>query len=126
MSQPRRVFRKVLKFLGGAIVLVVAALTVAHFVWKYSGSNQWELWRDTNVTPAYDKAGKALPGVAIYTLKTPGATRVQIKVVTRFHGTMDRTVAVLSDTSTEGCNNFLTGCTAGKIYKPFDEQSLSF
>ena len=126
MSQRRRVFRKVLKFLGGAIVLVAAVLTVAHFAWKYSGSNQWELWRDTNVTPAYDKTGKPLQGVAIYTLKKPGATRLQIKAVTRFHGTMDRVVAVLSDTSTEGCNNFLTGCTSEKIFKPFDEQSLNF
>lgn len=124
MSQPRKVFRSVVKYLGGALALVVVVLTVAHFAWKYSGSSQWELRRDTNVTPAYDDAGRALQGVAIYTLKKPGATRVQIKVVTRFHGTMDRVAAVMSDASSEGCNNFLTGCTSGKIYEPFNEQSL--
>ena len=113
MSQPRRVFRKVLKFLGYAIALVIAALAVAHFAWKYSGSSQWELWRDKK-------------GVAVYTLKKPGATRLQFKVVTQLHTTMDRIVATLADTSTEGCNNFITGCTSGKIIKPFDEQSLYY
>lgn len=126
MTQKRSVLRRIGKFLSYAVVLVAVILTAAHFVWKYSGSGQWELWRDTSVTPAYTKKGQRMLPVAIYTLKKPGATRVQIKVVTRFHGTMDRAVAVLSDTTTEGCNNFLSGCTAGKLFKPFDERSLNF
>jgi hypothetical protein len=113
MAQPRRVLRIIGKFLAYAVGLVIVILTIAHFAWKYSGSNEWKLWRDKK-------------GVAVYTLKKPGATRLQFKVVTRINTTMDRIVAALTDTSSEGCNNWIDGCTAGKIIKPFDEQSLNY
>ncbi|HEX6100287.1 MAG TPA: hypothetical protein VF432_28495, partial [Thermoanaerobaculia bacterium] len=54
--------------------LVVVVLTVAHFAWKYSGSNEWELWRDTHVTPAYNKKGVRLLPVKVYKKKVPGKT----------------------------------------------------
>jgi len=113
MSQPKRVFRKIGKFVAYAVAIVVATLTIAHFAWKYSGSNQWELWQDKD-------------GVAIYTLKVPGATRLQFKVITRIHTTLDRVVAVMTDTTTDGCRNFIRGCNSGRIFKPFDEQSLNY
>jgi hypothetical protein len=113
MTQPKRVLRRIGKFLGYTVALAVVVLATVHFAWKYSGSSQWELWRDKK-------------GVAIYTMKVPGATRLQFKVVTRLRTTMDRAVAGLTDTSTEGCQHFVTGCISGTVFKPFDEQSLSY
>ncbi len=113
MSQPRRVLRKIGKFMLYAAAIVVTTLTIAHFGWKYSGSNQWELWQDKD-------------GVAIYTLKVPGATRLQFKTVAQIRARLDSIVAVWTDTSQEGCRNFLPGCITGKIYKPFDEQTLNY
>jgi hypothetical protein len=113
MTQQRSVLRKIVKFLAYAVALVVVVLTIAHFAWKYSGSNQWELYLNKD-------------GVAVYTLKVPGATRLQFKVVSRIRARLDPIVAVWTDTTTEGCRNFLRGCTTGKIFKPFDEQTLNY
>lgn len=113
MAQAKRVLRIIGKFLAYTVALIAVILTIAHFAWKYSGSNEWELWRDKK-------------GVAIYTLKVPGATRLQFKIVTRLRTTMDRAVAGLTDTSTEGCRHFVTGCISGKIFKHFDEKDLSY
>lgn len=48
------------------VVTLTVALTIAHFAWKYSGSNEWELKKDEN-------------GVKVYTLKTPGSTLLKVK-----------------------------------------------
>jgi len=48
------------------VVALTVALTVAHFAWKYSGSNEWELVKDQE-------------GVKVYTLKTPGSTLLKVK-----------------------------------------------
>lgn len=110
MTQPRSVFRKIVKFLAYGAALVAVVLAVAHFAWKYSGSNQWELWRDKK-------------GVAVYTLKAPGTTRLRFKVVTRINTTLDRVVAAMTDTTTDGCQAMISGCTSGRIFKPWDPQS---
>jgi hypothetical protein len=96
-----------------AVASVVAVLTIAHFAWKYSGSNQWELWQNKN-------------GVAVYKLKVPGATRLQYKVVSRIHANLNSIAGAWTDTTTEGCRNFIRTCTVGRIYKPFDEQTLNY
>ncbi len=113
MTQPRRIFRKLVKFLAYGSAVVVVALAVAHFAWKYSGSNQWELWRDKK-------------GVAVYTLKAPGSTRLQFKVVTRINTTLDRVVAAMTDTTTDGCQAMIRGCTSGRIFKTFDPRGLHY
>ena len=56
-----RVLPKVLKVLSFGSALVLAILLVAHFAWKYSGSNKWELEINKN-------------GVQVYALKSPGFT----------------------------------------------------
>lgn len=113
MSQPRSLFRKVLKVLayGGALVVVI--LVIAHFAWKYSGSGQWKVIRDRK-------------GVRIYSLKEPGSTRLRFKVVTQIHAKLDAIVAAMTDTTTEGCRNFIEGCTSGTIFKPWDSQTLNY
>ncbi|MBV9496379.1 MAG: hypothetical protein JOZ54_19175 [Acidobacteria bacterium] len=113
MTQKKSVLRKIGKYFAFTAILAVVGLTTAHFVWKYSGSNQWELWQTKN-------------GVSVYTMKVPGATRLQFKVTSRIHAKLAPIVAVWTDTTTEGCRNFLRGCTVGQIFKPFDEQSLNY
>lgn len=126
MTQKRSVLLKIGKYLAYAVALVVVTLTIAHFAWKYSGSNQWELWKDTHVTPAYNKKGQRLLAAQVFTKKVPGETRLQFKVVSQIHGNLDAIVAGLSDMTTSGCRNFLDGCTAGKIYKNFDEKDRTY
>ena len=122
----KSVLRKIGKFLLYTAGLVVVALTIAHFAWKYSGSNEWVLWKDTNVTPAFDRKGQRMVGAQVYKKKVSGATRLQFKVVAQIHGNLDAIAAGMSDMTTPGCRNFLSGCTAGKIYKPFDEKDRTY
>lgn len=49
-----------------AVLWLAALLTVAHFVWKYSGSNTWTLVKEEG-------------GVRVWTLKAPGSTLLKIK-----------------------------------------------
>lgn len=109
----KRVLRIIGKVLLVVVLLAAVGLTIAHFAWKYSGSSQWELWRDKK-------------GVAIYTMKVPGATKLRFKVRTRIRTTMDRIVAGMTDTSTEGCQHFVTGCISGPVFKQFDEKELRY
>jgi len=113
MTQPKRVLRKIGKFLAYTVALVAVVLTIAHFAWKYSGTSEWKLWRDKK-------------GVAIYTMKVPGETKLQFKVVTRFKATLHQAVASMTDTSTEGCQHFVTGCISGKVFNDFDEKDLNY
>lgn len=62
-----RIVRKVI--VPGAAGLGLL-LTAAHFIWMYSGSNQWRLVRDEN-------------GIQIFTLKAPGSTLIKCKARTR-------------------------------------------
>lgn len=126
MTQKKSVLRKIGKFIAYAVALVVVALTVAHFGWKYSGSDEWELWKDTNVTPAYGKKGQRLVGAQVYKKKVPGATRLQFKVVSQIRADLHAIAAGMTDMTTEGCRNFLSGCTSGKIYKHFDEKDRTY
>jgi ribosome-associated toxin RatA of RatAB toxin-antitoxin module len=109
----KRVLRIIGKVLLVTVLLAAVGLTIAHFAWKYSGSSQWELHRDKK-------------GVAIYTMKVPGETKLRFKVITRIRTTMDRIVAGMTDTSTEGCQHFVTGCISGKVFKQFDEKELRY
>ena len=112
MTQPRRTSRKVEKALLFGSALVLAILVVAHFAWKYSGSNKWELIQEKN-------------GVKVYALKVPGATREQFKAVGRIKTTLNQVVATMTDTSADACKQFVPGCVGGQILKPWDSQSLN-
>jgi hypothetical protein len=122
----KSVLRKTGKFLLYAAGLAVVVLTTAHFAWKYSGSNEWELWKDTSLTPAFNKKGQRLLGAKVYKKKVPGSTRLQFKVVAEIQGNLDAIAAGMSDMTTPGCRNFLSGCTAGKIHKAFDEKDRTY
>lgn len=58
--------RRIRRGLLPTVAILATVAVVAHFAWKYSGSNQWELRRDEN-------------GVRVYTMKTPGSTLLKVK-----------------------------------------------
>jgi ribosome-associated toxin RatA of RatAB toxin-antitoxin module len=113
ITQPKRLLRKAVKVLSFGSVLVIAVLVVAHFAWKYSGSNKWELVLEQN-------------GVKVYALKSPGSTLKRFKAVARINTTLNRVVAAMTDTSTEACAAFVPGCTSGEISEPWNTHSLYY
>src|SRR5436853_6924 len=79
---------RIRKFLARAALILLAVVivggTVAHLVWKYSGSNQWE------------KIGQK-KGVTVYALKTPGSSIKKFKAVWTVHSKLSRFVMWASD-----------------------------
>ncbi|HEU4888430.1 MAG TPA: hypothetical protein VFV49_11115 [Thermoanaerobaculia bacterium] len=77
-----------LRRVGKYFLIVVAFLAVAavsaHFIWKYSGSSQWEPLRESG-------------GIKLYTLKAPGTTLNQIKGVTRVRSTLTDAMSLAQD-----------------------------
>jgi hypothetical protein len=77
-----------LRFLVRAVlILLVAAIVIsaaAHFAWKYSGSNQWEMVREGD-------------GVAVYAMKTPGSTIEKFKAVWKMRSRLSQFVMWASD-----------------------------
>jgi hypothetical protein len=112
-TRSRTVLNTVVKILSFGIAVVLVILVVAHFAWKYSGSNKWEL--------ALDK-----DGVKVYALKSPGSALKQFKAVTRIRTKLNSVVAAMTDTSSEACSEFVPGCTSGEILEPLTSQSQYF
>lgn len=71
----RRWLRKSLKILGIAGISVFFLYSLAGLIWRFSGSNQWELAGEKN-------------GVKVYTLKMPGSDILQVKGVMRYRSTL--------------------------------------
>lgn len=105
----RRVFSALA--IGWSIVLTIAV--VAHFAWKYSGSNRWE--------PVIDKNG-----VKIYTLKAPGSVVKRFRGVTHVKTTMSAAVAIMMQTDTKDCSDWFSGCTSVQAVQPWNPQDLSY
>jgi hypothetical protein len=106
-------FRKLFKFLGYTAVIVVVALAIAHFAWKYSGSNTWEKVFEKN-------------GVTVYALKEPGYTLKRFKAVTHVNTTLTRAVAAMASTDAEDCDEWAPGCKSEKAIQPFNAQDLTY
>ena len=79
---------RVKKFLLGAVLTLIAVAVVAHFAWKYSGSNQWR------------KAGERR-GVIVYAMKSPGSSVEKFKAVWKIHSRLPRFVMWASDLKTD-------------------------
>ncbi len=75
INKPRRWFRKSIKILGIASISVVFLYFFAGLIWRFSGSNQWELAAEKN-------------GAKVYTLKMPGSDILQVKGVMRYRSTL--------------------------------------
>lgn len=86
--------RKIGKIVFRGIVSLIVLLFVAQMMWRFSGSNQWEL--------ALEK-----DGIKVYSLKSPGSEVVQFKAVGRIHSTVSGIVAWMKDP--DACK--IQGCT---------------
>ena len=104
-----RLIKKIAKFVSlGALTLAVILL-IAHLAWKRSGSNQWELEIDKD-------------GVKVYSLKSPGSSLKQFKMVTRLKTTLNRAVASLTDNDLENCTDWFKNCVSVQPVVPWDPQ----
>jgi len=75
---------RIRKFLLRSVLALIVALTVAHFVWKNSGSSQWEKVGERN-------------GVTVYAMKTPGTPLKKFKAVWKIRSKVSRFVMWASD-----------------------------
>jgi len=105
IAKARKLTVRVFKVLLIVVVSLVALFLVAQFIWRYSGSNQWEFVHEKN-------------GVKIYTLKAPGVGRIQIKGVVQVRSTLSHIVRYNQDP--EICKN--TGCIESRMIDRVDDQ----
>lgn len=90
-------------------VSLVTLFFVASLIWKFSGSNQWELFQEKN-------------GVKVYSLKAPGLDVKQVKGVVRVHSTLAGIVKFMQDPDV--CNDI--GCYESKMIERVDDQLQYF
>lgn len=90
--------RKVLKAFGVFSVAALIVAVVAHFIWKSSGSNQWEL-------------DKEIDGVKVYSLKTPGSVLKKFKIEGVFRSKLAGIMKVMRDPNT--CDD--VGCVESYV-----------
>jgi hypothetical protein len=111
-TRPRRIFRRIFKVLGigGALLLFLAV--VAHYMWMYSGSNQWE--------PAIDKNG-----IKIYTLKAPGNLVKRLRGVTRVKTTMNAAVSAMMSTDLSDCKEWFPRCGRAETLHQASPQDMT-
>ena len=100
---------KIATFVSLGALTLVAILSIAHLAWKNSGSNTWELEIDKN-------------GVKVYSLKSPGSTLKQFKMVTRIKTTLNRAVASLVDTDLQKCKDWIKSCVSFQSVVPWNQQ----
>lgn len=89
----RRWLRRLKKTLLYTAISLIAFYFVGRLVWRFSGSNQWELYGDKN-------------GVKIYTLKQPGSDLRKFKSVFRIHAALGSLIKYMQDP--DACND--VGC----------------
>jgi hypothetical protein len=110
----RSKLRTAMKIVGKTMlwggVLAAALLTIAHLTWKYSGSGQWRLIRESN-------------GVKVYAMKSPGDTLEKFRAVGQIRVTTKQVELAMRDTSSEACADFVPGCNSGEILEAWTPQS---
>lgn len=112
-SRPVRVLKTIGKVLAYGAALIIAVLLIAHFAWKYSGSNKWELAIDG------DK-------VKIYTLKAPGNSFKDIKAVTRVKSRLSPIVAAMVSSSGEDCAAWAPSCKSLASIQPWNSNDMTY
>lgn len=101
----RKMLNKVGRILMKSIIFILLALFIAQFAWQMSGSNKWELEVDKN-------------GVKVYSLKSPGSSKILTKGIIDFESNLHGPVAFLQDHST--CQEF--GCKRAEVFYRGSEQ----
>ena len=82
--KPRTWGRKIAKILLSVGVALVVLFFVAQLIWRFSGSNQWELAMEKD-------------GIKVYSLKVPGEDLMQFRAIGRIHSTLPGIVAWMKD-----------------------------
>jgi hypothetical protein len=101
--------RRAFRVLGIGLAVVAVAIVAAHFIWKYSGSNEWKKRIDKN-------------GITVWSRKTPGSTLMDIKAL-RLVKT--RVPVALTSFMGESCDDFVPGCISGRDIEPWNARELS-
>lgn len=96
--------RRVLKFATICATSLAVFCVIAHFAWKMSGSNAWELSKDDG-------------NVKLWTLKTPGSTLVLVKSEVRVKAGLSGMMMLL-----EGMSCADAGCYEEKIIERLKTQ----
>lgn len=114
--------RKWARKLGRGLLYTIAALLVLGFVgktiWKYSGSNRWELVAEREARRSQRDPTMWLPAVKVYALKSPGTELEQTKVVVRVKSTMAGIVKFMQDPDV--CKR--VGCTDSRVLERVSDQ----
>ena len=105
--------KRLVRALAMEVLFFAVVLFVSHWVWKFSGSNQWKLVIDRN-------------GAKVYSLKEPGSSLEKFKGIVRVKTTMNRVVSALMDNSVENCADWIPGCVISKLIVPWNPQDLTF
>ncbi|HKD15245.1 MAG TPA: START domain-containing protein [Candidatus Angelobacter sp.] len=104
-GKPNRWGRKLVKILFRVSVSVVVLLFFAQLIWRFSGSNRWELLQEKD-------------GIKIYSLKAPGADLLQFRAIGRIHSTLPGVLAWMRDV--DACK--VQGCTESYEIQRVGEQ----
>lgn len=94
---PARKKGRIKRFLLRSLLVLVAAAVIAHFVYKYTGSEEWH--------PLPEK-----DGVKVSWQKLPGSTVVVYKGTTRFNATLTGITRFMQDPTTcddVGCSDYV-------------------
>ena len=81
ITQPKKSWKKIFLYV---FIFLIVILLLSQWIWKISGSNQWELEIDKNE-------------VKIYTLKAPGTYWKKFKVNGQFKSSLSGIVKLLRD-----------------------------
>lgn len=92
--KPKTRLRKFGRILFRVSVSLVVLIFFAQLIWKFSGSNRWELVLEQD-------------GIKVYSLKTPGTEVVQFRAIGKIHSTLAGVVAWMKNPDT--CK--IQGCT---------------
>lgn len=104
-AKPKTLQRKFLRLVAIAGVSVVVIVLLVGGIWRFSGSNQWELVGEKK-------------GVKIYSLKAPGSDSQKFKCVFRVHSTLAGLVRLMRDP--DACDDM--GCYESHIVDRIDDQ----
>ncbi len=103
--RPRTWFKRIANVVLVLSVTLVALYFVASWIWRFSGSNQWELVGERK-------------GVKVYSLKAPGADLTQVKGVVRVRASLATLVKFMQDPDL--CKDL--GCKNSIVVKRVDDQ----
>lgn len=108
-SKLKRVFR----FIGYGIAILIVVIYVANILWVSSGSNQWVQELEQN-------------GVKVYSLKAPGAYNKQFKAIMRGKFSLNQLVGGLIENSTlDTCKKYIPDCVDLQIIDPWSAKTMS-